>query len=295
MPQLPIARTFLPIAFGFALGGAIHVLVMPHLESFAGLAVVVFAAVFLICYLYHQPTQAGGKAAGLALLNMVMGVTNEQTYNFLNVANLAVVLALVFAVLAVATHFPVSFRAEHVFLRLLGRFFRACAYLASALQWDPANPPTRWQRLRRVLHLGDLAELRASSRSGQVCCRRRPWVNPRPSRCRRWSTACKPLPIACKTCLRPARHRNRKCLRANCFPRCARGEPDCRISFAISRSSPRRRILPIFGRGSMRCWSDLKSRSKKRLPVRTRQALRHPRTRIQFACSAHFVAYQRRW
>ena len=180
----------------------------------------VFAAVFLICYLYHQPTQAGGKAAGLALLNMVMGVTDEQTYNFLNVANLAVVLVLVFAVLAVATHFPVSFRAEHVFLRLLGRFFRACAYLASALQWDPANPPTRWQRLRRVLHLGDLAN-RASSRSGQVCCRRRPWVNPRPSRCRRWSTACKPLPIACKTCLRPARHRNRKCLRANCFPRCA--------------------------------------------------------------------------
>ncbi len=33
-----------------------------------------------------------------------------------------------------------SFRAEHVFLRLLGRFFRACAYLVSTLQWDP---PTR--------------------------------------------------------------------------------------------------------------------------------------------------------
>ena len=159
MPQLPIARTFLPVAFGIALGGAIYVLVMPHLASFAGLAVVVFAAVFLICYLYHRPTQAAGKAAALALLAMVMGVANEQNYNFLNVANLAVVLALVFAVLAVATHFPVSFRAEHVFLRLLGRFFRACAYLASTLQWDPANPPTRWQRLRRVLHLGDLARV----------------------------------------------------------------------------------------------------------------------------------------
>jgi hypothetical protein len=53
----------------------------------------------------------------------------------------------------------VSFRAEHVFLRLLGRFFRACAYLVSTLQWDRANPPTRWQRLRRVLHLGDLARV----------------------------------------------------------------------------------------------------------------------------------------
>ena len=88
-----------------------------------------------------------------------MGVANEQNYDFLGIINLVVVVALVFAVLAVATHFPVSFRAEHVFLRLLGRFFRACAYLASTLQWDPANPPTRWQRLRRVLHLGDLARV----------------------------------------------------------------------------------------------------------------------------------------
>ena len=54
---------------------------------------------------------------------------------------------MVLAVLAVATHFPVSYRAEHVFLRLQGRFFRDCAYLASTLQWDRANPPTRWQRL----------------------------------------------------------------------------------------------------------------------------------------------------
>jgi hypothetical protein len=132
---------------------------MPHLTSFTGLAVVLFAAVFLICYLYHRPTQAVGRAAGLGLLAMLMDVTNEQNYNFLSVTNLAVVLALVFAVLAVATHFPVSFRAEHVFLRLLGRFFRACAYLSLTLQWDPANPPTRWQRLRRVLHLGDLARV----------------------------------------------------------------------------------------------------------------------------------------
>jgi hypothetical protein len=132
---------------------------MPHLTSFAGLGCLVFAAVFLICYLNHQPTQAVGKAAGLALLAMVMGVANEQNYSFLSVINLAAVLPLVFAVLAVATYFPVSFRAEHVFLRLLGRFFRACEYLASTLQWDPADPPKRWQRLRRALHLGDLASV----------------------------------------------------------------------------------------------------------------------------------------
>src|SRR5262249_7029866 len=159
MPQVPIAGMFLPIAFGFALGAAINILVMPHLASFASLAVVIFAAVFLISYLFSRPTQSAYKMAGLALLVILLDVTNEQSYNFLNIANLGLVVPLVFGVLAVAAHFPVSFRPEHVFLRLLGRFFRACAYLASTLQWDPADPPTRWQRLRRVLHLGDLASV----------------------------------------------------------------------------------------------------------------------------------------
>jgi hypothetical protein len=156
-PQVPISRMFLPVAFGVALGGAIYVLLMPSLASFASLGVVIFTTVFLICYLFHRPAQAAGKAAALGVLLIVMGIANEQSYNFLSVANLAMVFALVFAVLAVATHFPVSFRAEHVFLRLLSRFFRACADITSTLEWDPANPPTRWLHLRRVLHLGHLA------------------------------------------------------------------------------------------------------------------------------------------
>jgi hypothetical protein len=158
-PQVPIARMFLPVAFGIALGGVVYILVMPHLASFASLAGVIFAAVFSICYLFHRPAQAAVKTAALGLLVMVMGVVNEQDYTFIYVINLAVAFLLIFAVLAVATHFPVSFRPEHVFLRLLGRFFRACAYLASTLRWDPASPRTTWQRLRRVLHLGHLAKV----------------------------------------------------------------------------------------------------------------------------------------
>jgi uncharacterized membrane protein YccC len=157
MPQVPIAGMFLPVAFGFVLGTAINILVMPHLASFASLAVVIFVAVFLISYLFSRPSQLAFKFAALALLVILMGVTEEQGYNFIDIANVGLVFPLVFAVLAVARHFPVSFRPEHVFLRLLGRFFRACAYLASTLQWDPADPPTRWRRFRRTLYLRDLA------------------------------------------------------------------------------------------------------------------------------------------
>src|SRR5262249_13179618 len=131
MPQVPIAVAFLPYAFGFTLGSAINVLVMPHLTSFAGLAVVIFAAVFSICWLFSRPTQVVGKMAGLGLLLLQMSVQNEQTYSFPDIANFAVASVLFFLAVAVSTHFPISFRPEHVFLRLLRRFFRACAYLAS--------------------------------------------------------------------------------------------------------------------------------------------------------------------
>src|SRR5262249_22803761 len=36
---------------------------------------------------------------------------------------------------------------------------RACAHLASTLEWDPTSPPTMWQRLRRAFCLHDLASV----------------------------------------------------------------------------------------------------------------------------------------
>jgi Fusaric acid resistance protein family len=159
MPQVPIAVVFLPYAFGFALGSAINVLGMPHLTSFATLATVIFAAVFLIYYLFSRPMQIIGRMAALGLFVMQMGVKNQQTYNFLDIANFAVASVLFFSIVVIATHFPVSFRAEHVFLRLLRRFFRACAYLASTLEWDHTGALTRWQRLRRAFYLRDVASV----------------------------------------------------------------------------------------------------------------------------------------
>src|SRR5262249_45602702 len=78
---------------------------------------------------------------------------------FPDIANFAVASVLIFLVVAVSTHFPISLVPEHVFLRLLGRFFRACAYLASTLEWGPTSALTRGQRLRRAFCLRDLASV----------------------------------------------------------------------------------------------------------------------------------------
>src|SRR5262249_42564228 len=100
-----------------------------------------------------------GKMAGLGLLLLQMGVKNEQTYSFPDIANFAVASVLFFLAVAISTHFPISFRPEHVFLRLLRRFFGSCAYLASTLEWGPNGALTRWQRLRRAFYLRDVASV----------------------------------------------------------------------------------------------------------------------------------------
>jgi uncharacterized membrane protein YccC len=251
-PQVSISRMFLPVAFGVVLGGAIYVLLMPHLASFASLGVVIVSTVFFICYLFHRSTQAAGKAAALAVLLMMMSISNEQSYNFLSVANLAMAVALVFAVLAVATHFPVSFRAEHVFLRLLGRFFRACAYLASTLQWEPTNSRTRWQRLRRLMHLNDLANV-----PGKLAA----WGSALPAAALSQSTTERVQALV--ESLRALSYRMQDLIETRATPQSKVLARELLLQvhawraglqeiFAASRNVLRGRISPIFGRGSMR-------------------------------------------
>src|SRR5262249_45525822 len=103
MPQVPISIAFLPYTLGFVLGSTVYILVMPLLASFTLLAVVIFVAVFLIGYFFSRPIQALGRAAALGLFIMQLGVSNEQTYNFLDIANFAVASVLFFLVVAAVT------------------------------------------------------------------------------------------------------------------------------------------------------------------------------------------------
>jgi uncharacterized membrane protein YccC len=159
MPQIPVSVAILPYTLGFVLGSAINILVLPLLASFTLLAIVIFVAVFLLCYLFARPAQVLGRSAALGLFVLQLGVTNHQTYNFIDIANFAAASVLFFLIVATVAHFPVSFRPEHVFMRLLARFFRACATLVSTLEGDHAGPPGWWQRLRRAISLYDLAKV----------------------------------------------------------------------------------------------------------------------------------------
>ena len=158
-PQLPVWRMFVPATVSVLIAGLVYIFVMPQLSSFLGLGFLIFAVTFAICYLFAAPQQALGRVFGLAMFVSIASISNQQSYNFLSVANTALMMPLMFLLLAITAHIPFSSRPERVFLRLLGRFFRSSEYLVSTMRWDPASNPSRLDRWRNAFHTREVSTL----------------------------------------------------------------------------------------------------------------------------------------
>ena len=167
MPQLPVSKLFVPAASSVLFAAVVYIFIMPQLSSFIGLGLLIFAATFAICYLFAEPRQMLGRALGLAMFVTIASISNEQTYNFLSVANTAMMFPLIFLILAITAYIPWSPRPERAFLRLLGRYFRSSAYLMSAMRWDPPHAATRLERWKKGFHTREVATLPAKLRSWQ--------------------------------------------------------------------------------------------------------------------------------
>ncbi|MGI9263331.1 MAG: FUSC family protein, partial [Gammaproteobacteria bacterium] len=159
MPQLRVSQLFGPVSIGVLIGGVAHVFVMPHLSGFASLSLMIFGVTFAVCYLFAAPQQMLGRAFGLAMFVTIAGIDNDQSYSILGVLNTAVVFAMIFLLFSITAYVPVSPGPEKAFLRLLGRFFRSCDYLASLMGRDPHQPWRRGERWRRAFHTSELSAL----------------------------------------------------------------------------------------------------------------------------------------
>ncbi|MBW2429478.1 MAG: FUSC family protein [Deltaproteobacteria bacterium] len=159
MPQLPVSLLFVPAAVSVLFAGLVHIFVMPLLSSFLGLGLLFFAVTFAICYIFATPRQALGRALGLAMFVRIASISNEQTYSFLSVANTALMFALLFLILIITAHVPFSFRPERAFLRLIGRFFRSCAYLMSTMRRNPQRDVTGLSRWMEAFHAREVSML----------------------------------------------------------------------------------------------------------------------------------------
>jgi uncharacterized membrane protein YccC len=155
-PQMPISVTYMPTAFGIAFGGALHILVMPHLHSFIGLGVMLFAATFFLCQRFSTPQQGLGRVLGLAMLLSLIAVSNQQSYSFLGVANNALMFSLLYLLVNIVSYLPYSPRPERNILRLLKRYFRSADFL---LAQPAAGSSSGYAAWREAYHLQEIATL----------------------------------------------------------------------------------------------------------------------------------------
>ncbi len=159
VPQASALLLFLSWGGGIAFAGVLYIFVMPHLSGFAELAVLIFAAVFIMYYLLAKPQQTVARMFTMASFLILIGIDNQQSYSFSQYANNVVWIMLSLALAVATAYIPNSPRPEKVFLRLLRRFFRQAEFLVSGLAPDGRRPKGITGRWRSVLYQNDLLEL----------------------------------------------------------------------------------------------------------------------------------------
>ena len=155
-PQLrPLS--LLPTVLGaVAFAGALYIFIMPQLSSFTGLGLMIFGVTFAICYLFAAPSQGLRRVVGLTVFVSTIGVSNQQSYSFLSIADTALMFLLILMLLSLTHYIPLSPRPEHVFLRLLRRFFRSCRYLEHPMT---SMHPTLLDRWKKAFHTREISTL----------------------------------------------------------------------------------------------------------------------------------------
>jgi uncharacterized membrane protein YccC len=130
--RMPHVR-FFPLrvmGYAFLVGMGVYVFIMPHLSGFIQLAALLFLFTYLTDYYF-----AAGRMPLLLAMFIMLGITNEQSYNFAGMANSYLYTMMGIIVTFALTYMIGSPRPEKAFLHQTQRFFRSCEFLVSHL--DP--------------------------------------------------------------------------------------------------------------------------------------------------------------
>ena len=156
VPQLSTGLLVAPALGGIVVAGVFSIFVMPPLSSFLGLGVAIFIAVFLLCYLFSKPSQDLARSLVLAQFVMVILVSNEQTYDFLYIANTAQMWLFGIGAVWISGWFPISFQPQQVVFKQLHRFLRSADRLMGAVRGEPGHWP---QRMALAFHKHEVTTL----------------------------------------------------------------------------------------------------------------------------------------
>ena len=149
--QMPSVRVSLvgPFAYAYSVGLLVYVFVMPQLSTFGQLSGVIFAFSFVAAYFFGTI----GRAALFLSMFSMLGIHNQQTYDFASVANLFLFNMLGLLAMTAFTYLLRSPRPEKAFLALVSRFFESLEVLLSRFGQGTFEAQGKLEQWRRAYHL----------------------------------------------------------------------------------------------------------------------------------------------
>lgn len=155
--QAPFVRLRLlkPFGYAYSVGLVVYVFVMPQLSTFWQLGLLLFAFSFVAAYFF----KGIGRAAVFLSVFMILGITNEQSYDFAATANTFLFTMLALLVVSAMGYLLRSPRPEKAFVVLVRRFFRSCEFTLSRLAAEHLESSSLRERLRRAYNHQQLATL----------------------------------------------------------------------------------------------------------------------------------------
>lgn len=159
LPHVPATVLLKPVLLGALLGGLLYMGVMPHLSGFGEFGGMLFAVTFAVAYVFNDPRAALVKGMLLTMTVIIISAQNQQTYSFLVFGNWSMVGVMFVAVMIIAWHVPISFRAEHRFRAQVRRYLRSVAFLLADLAGRRESGPRYLRRWQRSFHLHELTVL----------------------------------------------------------------------------------------------------------------------------------------
>lgn len=156
-PQVKTVKLIIPFLVAMFLAALIYLLILPRLDGFFGLGILLFTCMFFIQYKFAGPA---APIFTIAFLQLVV-ITNPQQYDLSGLINSFVFISLFIIYLFSLSYIISSPRPEKVFLKLNSRFFRAARYLVSPKADDAVKSSTFLLRYERGFYMHELQSLPA--------------------------------------------------------------------------------------------------------------------------------------
>lgn len=130
-PQLQAKLLILPLAITCAFGIAVYVFILPRLDAYWQLGLLMLVLMFINCSLFKG---GPGQLAGTVGIIGMIAITNPQVYSFPALANTYLFLLMGFGTVYLLSLMLDSPRPEKVLLKKVDRYFNSQIYLVRNME-----------------------------------------------------------------------------------------------------------------------------------------------------------------